>query len=138
MDKEVLKGMINIYKALKTEDKYQLAQRQLNLIQNTIEQSGDGKSEETAICVINPADQLSMIFRLEKGSDFNQEIKQLSNKSILWIYSSGNSKIFVKLVGGYYQANLRFRHQIIPKPFYIVDFVLFFVSLWFKLYCKEF
>ena len=102
MDKVVLKGLMNIYQALKDEDKYQLALRQFNLIQNTIEQSGDGKSEETAICVINPSDQLSMIFRLKKGSEFNQEIKQLSNKTILWIYSSGNSKIFVKLVGGYY------------------------------------
>jgi len=102
MDKVVLKGMINIYNAVKNEDKYQLAIRQLSLLQNTIEQSGDGKSEETAICVINAMDQLSMIVHLEKGSDFNQEVKQLSNKSILWIYSSGNSKIFVKLVGGYY------------------------------------
>lgn len=74
----------------------------MNLIQNTIEQSGDGKSEETAICVIHPADQLSMILRLKNRVELKQEIKQLSNKSILWIYSSGKNKLFVKLVGGFY------------------------------------
>ncbi len=102
MDKVVLTAMINIYEALKNEDKYQLSLRQLNLILNTIEQSGDGKSEKTAICVINPADQLSMISRLGKSRDFNQEFKQLSDGSILWIYSSENKKIFAKLVGGFY------------------------------------
>src|SRR5690606_8539387 len=61
MDKSVLESMINIYDALKNEDKAQLAQRQLSLILNTIVQCGDWKSEETAICVSDPVDLLSMI-----------------------------------------------------------------------------
>jgi len=105
LNKNLLKDMINIYRALNQNEKADLCERQANLISQTIEKSGDGKSEETAICVLSQAEVLQQLEKLvQTGSrgPFDQKMKQLSDGSILTIYRIGNREVFVKLVGGFF------------------------------------
>lgn len=105
LSKNLLKDMINIYRALNQNEKADLCERQANLISQTIEKSGDGKSEETAICVLSQAEVLQQLEKLvQTGSrgPFDQKMKQLSDGSILTIYRIGNREVFVKLVGGFF------------------------------------
>jgi len=93
-----------IYKALGNKEKSDLYNLQNNLITQTIENSGTGKSEDSPICVIRAGDMISRIStlpRVSKPSDFKQKMTDLPDGSILTTYSIGDSKIYIKLVGGF-------------------------------------
>lgn len=71
----------------------------------TVEKSGDGKSEETAICILTPGEVLQQLEKLATSgprAEFNQKMKQLSDGSIRTIYKIVKREVFVKLVGGYF------------------------------------
>lgn len=105
LNKNLLEDMMNIYRALNENQKKELCSKQKDLIIQTIEKSGDGKSEETAICVLTPGEvlqQLDILARSGLRAEFSQKMKQLSDGSILTIYKIGNREVFVKLVGGYF------------------------------------
>ena len=105
LNKSLLDDMINIYSALNENQKVDLCSKQKDLIIQTIEKSGDGKSEETAICVLTPGEVLQQLDKLIKSgprAQFDQKMKQLSDGSILTIYRIGDREVFVKLVGGYF------------------------------------
>jgi hypothetical protein len=105
LNKNLLDDMMNIYRALDENQKKELCSKQKDLIMETIEKSGDGKSEETAICVLTPGEVLQQLDRLAKSGprdEFSQKMKQLSDGSILTIYKIGDREVFVKLVGGYF------------------------------------
>ncbi|MFC4165120.1 DUF4919 domain-containing protein [Epilithonimonas zeae] len=93
-----------IYKALGNKEKSDLYYLQNDLIDQTIENSGTGKSEDSPICVILAGDMISKISSLPRSSspsDFKQEMTDLADGSILTTYSVGDSKIYIKLVGGF-------------------------------------
>jgi hypothetical protein len=103
-DRDVLIGLSNIYYALGDQVKGKLFENQHDAIENTIKNSGTGNSAESPICVIWPGDVLRNIDNLRgygTAEDFQQNIKMLPDGSILTIYSMGEKKIFVKLVGGF-------------------------------------
>ncbi|TLX23884.1 DUF4919 domain-containing protein [Chryseobacterium indologenes] len=105
LNKNLLDDMMNIYRALDEKQKEQLCSQQKDLIIKTIEKSGDGKSEETAICVLTPGEVLQQLQELASSGpreEFNQKTKDLPDGSILTIYTIGDRNIFVKLVGGYF------------------------------------
>lgn len=105
LNKNLLNNMINIYSALDEKGKADLCSKQKDLINQTIEKSGDGKSEETAICVLTPGEVLQQLDKLVKSgprAEFDQKMKQMSDGSILTIYKIGDREVFVKLVGGYF------------------------------------
>lgn len=105
LNKNLLDDMMNIYRALNENQKKELCSKQKDLIIQTIEKSGDGKSEETAICVLTPGEvlqQLDILVRSGLRAEFSQKMKQLSDGSILTIYKIGKREVFVKLVGGYF------------------------------------
>ena len=105
LNKNLLDDMINIYSALNDEEKVNLCLAQKKLITQTIENSGDGKSEETAICVLTAGEvlqNLEILIQSGPREEFTQKMKQLSDDSVLTIYQIGDRKIFVKLVGGYF------------------------------------
>lgn len=105
LNKNLLDDMMNIYRALDDSQKKELCSTQKDLIIQTIEKSGDGKSEETAICVLTPGEVFQQLDKLIKSgpkAEFSQQMKQLSDGSILTVYKIGNREVFVKLVGGYF------------------------------------
>lgn len=105
LNKNLLDDMMNIYRALNETQKEKLCSQQKDLIIQTIEKSGDGKSEETAICVLTPGEvlqQLDILARSGSRAEFSQKMKQLSDGSILTIYKIGKREVFVKLIGGYF------------------------------------
>lgn len=101
---DLLDNMINIYSVLNENQKLDLCSRQKNLLIHTVEKSGDGKSEETAICVIAPVDVLRYLRKLIQSprDKLNQKITQLPDGSFLTIYKIGERKMAIKLVGGYF------------------------------------
>lgn len=105
LNKDLLDDMMNIYRALDNNEKRELCSKQKDVIMQTIEKSGDGKSEETAICVLTPGEVLQQLDKLAISgprAEFSQKMKQLSDGSILTIYKIGDREVFVKLVGGYF------------------------------------
>jgi len=105
LNKNLLDDMMNIYRALDKHQKRELCFQQKDLIIQTTEKSGDGKSEETAICVLTPGEvlqQLGKLATLGPRAEFSQKMKHLPDGSILTIYKIGNREVFVKLVGGYF------------------------------------
>jgi len=105
LNKNLLDDMMNIYRALDEKQKEQLCSQQKDLIIQTTEKSGDGKSEETAICVLTAGEVLQQLRQLtasEPGVEFSQKTKQLADGSILTIYKLGDREVFVKLVGGFF------------------------------------
>lgn len=100
----LLDRMINIYSALNENQKLDLCINQKNLLVNTVEKSGDGKSEETAICVIAPGDVLEYIKKLIQSprDELSQKMEQLPDGSFLTIYKIGERQMAIKLVGGYF------------------------------------
>ncbi|UKB80331.1 DUF4919 domain-containing protein [Chryseobacterium sp. MEBOG07] len=105
LNKDLLDDMMNIYRALDNNEKRELCSRQKDLIMQTIEKSGDGKSEETAICVLTPGEVLQQLEKLATSGprdEFSQKMKQLPDGSVLTIYKIGDREVFVKLVGGYF------------------------------------
>ncbi len=105
LNKDLLDDMMNIYSALDDHKKRELCAKQKDLIIQTIEKSGDGKSEETAICVLTPGEVLQQLENLATSgprAEFSQKMRQLSDGSILTIYKIGDREVFVKLVGGYF------------------------------------
>ena len=105
LNKNLLDDMINIYSALNDDQKKELCIIQKNLILQTIKNSGDGTSEETAICVITPGEVLSYLQNLiatGPRGEFEQKMKPLPDDSILTMYRMGERKIFIKLIGGYF------------------------------------
>jgi hypothetical protein len=101
---DLLDNMINIYSVLNESQKLDLCSKQKNLLINTIEKSGDGKSEETAVCVIAPDDVLRYLKKIIQSprDELSQKMKQLPDGSILTIYKIGERQMAVKLVGGYF------------------------------------
>ncbi|MBW8360624.1 MAG: DUF4919 domain-containing protein [Kaistella sp.] len=105
LNKSLLDDMINIYSALNDNHKANLCSKQKDLIIKTIEQSGDGKSEKTPICVLTAGEvlqQLEILIYSGPKAEFDQKMKQLSDGSILPIYKIGDREVYVKLVGGYF------------------------------------
>lgn len=105
LNTNLLDDMMNIYRALDDHQKRELCSQQKDLIIQTTEKSGDGKSEETAICVLTPVEVLQQLEKLAISgprAEFSQKMKQLPDGSILTIYKIGNREVFVKLVGGYF------------------------------------
>ncbi|ASW75873.1 hypothetical protein IQ37_11840 [Chryseobacterium piperi] len=105
LNKNLLDDMMNIYRALNETQKEKLCSQQKDLIIQTIEKSGDGKSEETAICVLTPGEvlqQLDILARSGPRAEFSQKMKHLPDGSVLTIYKIGKREVFVKLVGGYF------------------------------------
>jgi hypothetical protein len=105
LNKDLLDDMMNIYRALDNNEKKELCSKQKDLIIQTIEKSGDGKSEETAICVLTPGEVLQQLEKLAISGprdEFSQKMKQLPDGSVLTIYKIGDREVFVKLVGGYF------------------------------------
>ncbi|MDR2229693.1 MAG: DUF4919 domain-containing protein [Flavobacteriaceae bacterium] len=103
LNKNLLNDMINIYRALNDNQKKELCYKQKDLIIQTIEKSGDGKSEETAICVLTAGEvleQLGNLMRSGPMGGFDQKMKSLPDGTILTIYKIGSREVFVKLVGG--------------------------------------
>jgi hypothetical protein len=94
--------MAKIYNALGEIQKTNLCTEQKNTILNTIENSGDGKSEETPICVIRAGDVISQLDRFSffDRSQFEQKSKTLPNESVL-TYKMGNEVYYILLVGGF-------------------------------------
>lgn len=109
LNKFVLEGMLYLYTASEDEKKLKIVKEQSDLIKTTIEKSGDGKSEQTPICVINPGDVHAQLgkFRFIDRTKFEQKTKQLEDGSILSIYKMGDEVYYVKLVGGYYFSSDR-------------------------------
>ncbi len=105
LNKSLLDDMINIYSALNENQKADLCSKQKDLIIQTIKNSGDGKSEETAVCVLTAGEVLQQLEKLIQSgprAQFDQKMKQLSDGSVLTIYKIGDREVFVKLVGGYF------------------------------------
>ena len=104
LNKLVLQEMIYLYNAIGDEKKLNVVTEQLDLIKNTIEKSGDGKTEQFPICVINPGDVLIQIDKFSHidRNKFEQKSKQLEDGSILTMYKMGEEVYYVKLVGGYF------------------------------------
>lgn len=105
LNKNLLNDMINIYSALDDREKADLCTKQKELITQTIKNSGDGTSEETAVCIINPAEiflYLEELINAGPKGEFTQKIKQLPDGSILQTYKIGDRQKFVKIVGGYF------------------------------------
>lgn len=104
LNKHVLKEMVNLYNAIGDEKKLNIVNTQIELMQKTIENSGDGKTEQSPICVIYPADVLVQLdrFSFVDRSKFEQKSKELSDGSILTMYKMGKEVYYVKLVGGYF------------------------------------
>ncbi len=105
LNKSLLDDMTNIYTALGLKHKANICTIQKNLITKTIENSGDGETEETAICVIAPGEVLQYLEKLTKSgpkAELDQKMKQLPEGSILTTYKIGERQINVKLVGGYF------------------------------------
>jgi len=105
LNKGLLEDMTNIYSVLNENKKAELCIRQKDIIIQTIKRSGDGKSEESAICVIAPDEVLHYIDTLmitrPKGS-LQQKTRQLPDGSFVTSYKIGDREIAVKLVGGYF------------------------------------
>ena len=104
LNRYVLKEMINLYNSVGDDKKLNIANKQKELTENTVEKSGDGKSEQNPICVIYPADvlvQLDKFSRIDRNK-FEQKSKQLEDGSILTMYKMGEEVYYVKLVGGYF------------------------------------
>lgn len=105
LNKSLLDDMINIYTALNDNQKANLCSKQKDLIIQTIEKSGDGKSEKTPICVLTAGEvlqHLEVLIYSGPKAPFDQKMKQLSDGSILTIYKIGDREVYVKLVGGYF------------------------------------
>ena len=105
LNKNLLGDMVNIYSALNENQKADLCSKQKELIIQTIKKSGDGKSEETAICVLTAGEVLQQLEKLIQSgprAQFDQKMKQLSDGSVLTIYKIGDREVFVKLVGGFF------------------------------------
>lgn len=105
LNKSLLDDMINIYSALDENQKVDLCYKQKDLLIQTVKKSGDGKSEETAICVLTAGEVLQQLEKLIQSgprAQFDQKMKQLSDGSVLTIYKIGDREVFVKLVGGYF------------------------------------
>ncbi len=105
LNKSLLEDMINIYAALNLQEKINICNIQKKLITKTVENSGDGKTEETEICVIAPNEVLHYLEKLTQSgpkAQFSQKIIKLSDGSFLTIYNIGERQINVKLVGGYF------------------------------------
>ena len=104
LNRYVLKEMIKLYNAVGNNDKFKIANEQLELAERTVLKSGNGKTEENAICVIYPADVLVQLekFSYVDRSKFEQKSKQLEDGSILTMYKMGDEVYYVKLVGGYF------------------------------------
>ncbi|MCL1668045.1 DUF4919 domain-containing protein [Elizabethkingia ursingii] len=103
LNKDLLDNMMNIYRALNDNQKEELCSKQKDLIIQTIEKSGDGKSEETAICVLTAGEVLQQLKNLMQSGPiggFDQKMKSLPDGTILTIYKIGSREVFVKLVGG--------------------------------------
>lgn len=103
LNTDLLDSMINIYNALNENKRADLCSKQKDLITQTVEKSGDGKSERTAICVLTGGEVLQQLIKLTKSGprgELNQKMKLLSDGSILTIYKIGDREVFVKLVGG--------------------------------------
>jgi len=102
---KLLDNMISIYTALNENQKSDLCSRQKDLLIQTIAKSGDGKTEETAICVIAPDEVLGHLKKLIQSgprAELSQKMKHLPDGSILTIYKIAERQIAVKLVGGYF------------------------------------
>lgn len=105
LNKNLLDDMVRIYSALHKGEKAYLCAKQKELILQTIMKSGDGKSENTAICVLTAREvfqQLEALIRSGPTAPFDQKMKQLPDGSILTVYNIGERQVFVKLVGGYF------------------------------------
>ncbi|PKF74545.1 DUF4919 domain-containing protein [Chryseobacterium sp. PMSZPI] len=104
LNKFVLEGMVYLYSTIEDEKKLNIVEQQLDLIKKTIEKSGDGKSEQSPICVIDPGDVLVQLdkFSFIDRTKFGQKTRQLEDGSILSMYTMGDEVYYVKLVGGYY------------------------------------
>ncbi|WP_407483149.1 DUF4919 domain-containing protein [Elizabethkingia meningoseptica] len=105
LNKNLLDDMINIYSSLNENQKVDLCLLQKALINQTIEKSGDGKSKETAICVLTPGEVMQYLDKLIQSGprdEFSQKMKPLEDGSILTMYKIGERQIFVKMVGGYF------------------------------------
>ncbi len=103
LNKSLLDDMINIYRALNDNQKEELCSKQKDLIIQTIQKSGDGKSEETAICVLTPGEVIQQLGNLMQSGPIgklDQKIESLPDGTILTIYKIGSREVFVKLVGG--------------------------------------
>lgn len=84
LNKSLLDDMMNIYRALNDNQKEKLCSKQKDLIIQTIEKSGDGKSEETAICVLTAGEVLEQLGNLMRsgpigGFDQKNEITSRRN-----------------------------------------------------------
>lgn len=104
LNRYVLKEMINLYNSVGDDEKLNIANKQKELTEKTVEKSGDGKSEQNPICVIYPADVLLQIDKFSHidRNKFEQKSKQLEDGSILTMYKMGEEVYYVKLVGGYF------------------------------------
>ena len=104
LNRYVLKEMINLYNSVGNDKKLNIANKQIELTEKTVEKSGDGKTEQSPICVIYPADVLVQIekFTYIDRNKFEQKSKQLEDGSILTMYKMGDEVYYVKLVGGYF------------------------------------
>lgn len=104
LNRYVLKDMINLYKATGDNKKLDAIKKQNELTEHTVEKSGDGKTEQSPICVIYPSDVLVQLERFSYVNigKFEQKSKQLEDGSILTMYKMGNEVYYVKLVGGYF------------------------------------
>lgn len=93
-----------IYEALGEKSKSDLYSLQNSLIIQTIENSGTGKSEDSPICVLRAGEMINRISSLprpSRPSDLKQKMTILPDGSVLTTYSVGDSKIYIKLVGGF-------------------------------------
>ena len=104
LNRYVLKEMINLYNSVGDDEKLNIANKQKELTEKTVEKSGDGKSEQNPICVIYPADVLLQIDKFSHidRNKFEQKSKQVEDGSILTMYKMGEEVYYVKLVGGYF------------------------------------
>lgn len=59
LNEHILKGMIDLYKTVGDEKKIEIVKTQQDLLEKTVKKSGDGKTEQTPICVIYPGDVIS-------------------------------------------------------------------------------
>ena len=103
LDREILENMYSLYTTVGEIEKANLCIVQKNAILETIEKSGDGKSEDTPICVIRAGDALVQINRFSfiDRDKFEQKTTILPDGSNLSMYKMGDEKYYVKLVGGY-------------------------------------
>lgn len=104
LNRYVLKEMKNLYKSVGDNKKLDIVNKQIEVIEKTVENSGDGKTEQNPICVIYPADVLVQLDRFSyiDRNKFEQKSKQLEDGSILTIYKMGDEVYYVKLVGGFF------------------------------------